>query len=42
MPKKNDVKAVGYVVVGVLIAGFLMQQLRDVALIADARDGYGA
>jgi hypothetical protein len=42
MPKKQDVKAVGVVVVGVLIAGFLMKQFSDVGVVDTARSGYGA
>jgi len=41
MLKKTDVKAVAVVVVGVMLAGFIMFQFRDVQLIGTARDGYG-
>lgn len=40
MLKKQDVKSVGLVAVGVMLAGFAMFQLRDVGLIAQARAGY--
>lgn len=38
--KKADVKAVGIVVAGVAIAGFLMHQLRGIGPVAQARAGY--
>lgn len=41
MPKKQDVKAVAVVTVGVMLAGFLMYQFRDVGLVAQASSGYG-
>lgn len=40
MPKKADVKAVAVVTVGVMVAGFLMYQFRDIGLIRAARSGY--
>lgn len=40
MLKKQDVKGVGLVMVGVMLAGIAMYQLRDVGLIAQARAGY--
>lgn len=40
--RKSDVKAMGMVIAGVMVAGMLMYQFRDVGLIAQARDGYGA
>ncbi|WP_255729313.1 MULTISPECIES: hypothetical protein [unclassified Epibacterium] len=40
MLKKQDVKSVGLVTVGVMLAGFVMYQLRDVSVIAQARAGY--
>lgn len=40
MPKKADLKAVGIVTVGVMLAGFLMYQFRDVQLVAQASAGY--
>lgn len=40
MPKKQDIKAVGLVVVGVMIAGFAMHQFRDIDLIAQSRHGF--
>ncbi len=40
MLKKGDVKAVSLVVVGVMIAGFAMYNLRSFDLIAQARAGY--
>lgn len=42
MPKKADIKAVAAVVVGVIVAGYIMQQFRDVSVINDSRNGYGA
>lgn len=41
MPKKQDLKAVGIVAVGVMLAGFVMFQFRDVQLVAQASAGYG-
>lgn len=42
MPKvnKTDIRAVGAVVVGVLLAGAVMSSFGNVALIARARSGY--
>ncbi len=40
MLKKQDVKSVGLVAVGVMLAGFVMYQLRDVSVVAQARAGY--
>ncbi|WGT50156.1 hypothetical protein [Thioclava nitratireducens] len=40
MIKKQDVKAVGVVMVGVLLAGFVMYQFRDVSAVAQASNGY--
>ena len=37
---KSDVKAVGAVVVGVMLAGWVMSQFGNVSLIAQARSGY--
>ena len=42
MPKKQDVKAVAMVALGVMLAGWAMWQFRDVAMIAESRAGYGA
>ena len=42
MPKKSDLKAVAAVIVGVMAAGWIMYQFRDVGFIADARNGYDA
>ena len=41
MVKRADVKMVGLVALGVMVAGLAMWQFRDVALIGDARNGYG-
>lgn len=41
MPKKSDIKAVAIVVAGVLAAGYIMYQFRDVGMIDEARSGYG-
>jgi len=38
--KKQDIKSVAIVTVGVMLAGFVMFQLRDVGVIAQARAGY--
>jgi hypothetical protein len=40
MPKKQDLKAVAIVTVGVMLAGFLMYQFRDVQLVGQASAGY--
>jgi hypothetical protein len=40
MPKKQDFKAVGIVAVGVMLAGYLMFQFRDVSVVAQASSGY--
>ena len=37
---KGQVKAIGGVVVGVMLAGFLMNQFRDIGIIAQAKQGY--
>lgn len=42
MPKKGDLKAVAAVVVGVMLAGWIMYQFRDVGLVAEARNGFDA
>ena len=39
--KKTDLKLVGIVTGGVLLAGFLMHQFQDVDLIDRVRNGYG-
>ena len=41
MPKKGDIKAVGTIVAGVMLAGWVMYQFRDVGPIGQARAGYG-
>lgn len=40
MPKKQDLRAVAIVTVGVMLAGFLMFQFRDVQLVGQASAGY--
>lgn len=40
MLKKGDVKSVALVAVGVMVAGALMYQFRDIGVIAMARNGY--
>lgn len=40
--RKSDVKAMLMVTAGVMVAGILMYQFRDVGIVAQARDGYGA
>ena len=40
MLKKTDVKLLGVVTAGVVLAGFLMNQFADVAVVANARDGF--
>lgn len=40
MPKKSDIKLVGLVAIGVMVAGYAMYQFRDVTLINQARSGY--
>jgi hypothetical protein len=42
MPKKSDLKAVGVVTVGVMLAGFLMFQLREIRTVQQASAGFGA
>lgn len=42
MPKKTDIKAVGIVVVGVILAGFVMNKFRDVEMVGQSRNGYGS
>lgn len=41
MPNKAQLKTVGAVVAGVILAGYAMYQFRDVGFVAQARDGYG-
>jgi hypothetical protein len=38
--KKSDLKGVAIVVVGVMAAGAIMWQLRDVGFVQIARNGY--
>lgn len=40
MPKKSDLKFVALVAVGVIVAGYAMNQLKDVQLIDDASRGF--
>jgi hypothetical protein len=40
MVRKADFKMVALVAVGVMLAGFTMFQLRDVALVNQARNGF--
>lgn len=40
MPKKGDLKAVAIVTVGVMLAGFVMFQFRDVGVIGQSRAGF--
>lgn len=40
MPKKTDIKFVGLVALGVMIAGYAMYQFRDIELIEQARNGF--
>lgn len=40
MMKKADLKSVALVALGVIVAGYAMNQFRDVAVIGDARNGY--
>lgn len=42
MMKKTDVKLVAMVVGGVVLAGYLMNALSDIGVIADARRGFDA
>ena len=42
MLKKGDLRFVGLVMGAVIGAGFVMKALKDVPVIADARDGYNA
>lgn len=40
MPK--DLKTVALVAAGVIVAGYVMYTFRDVQVISDTRDGFGA
>lgn len=40
MLKKQDVKSVGLVAAGVMLAGFVMFHARDFGLVAQMRAGY--
>lgn len=37
---RQDIKAVALVVIGVLVAGYVMNQLYDVSIIKSASDGF--
>lgn len=41
MVKKQDVKAVGVVVAGVMLAGLIMSQFADFGAVHKARSGFG-
>ncbi|MEJ5217113.1 hypothetical protein WG622_02580 [Cognatishimia sp. D5M38] len=41
MPNKAQLKMLLTVTAGVIAAGYVMSQFRDVGVIADARDGFG-
>ena len=40
MLKKDDVKSVGLVTVGVLIAGFIMHKMTGIAVVDQSRAGF--
>lgn len=40
MLKKQDVKSVGLVAVGVMLAGYAMFQMRNIGIVAQMRAGY--
>lgn len=40
MLKKQDVKSVGLVAVGVMLAGYAMFHMRNIDLVAQMRAGY--
>lgn len=40
MPKKSDIKAVGAVVIGVVLAGLIMAKFNDVGIIGAAHSGF--
>lgn len=40
MLKKSDVKSVGLVAAGVMLAGFAMFHMRDIGIVAQMRAGY--
>jgi hypothetical protein len=40
MPKKTDLRAVGVVTVGVMLAGFIMYQLREFQTVRQASAGF--
>ena len=42
MINKTDVRVAATVVVGVMIAGYLMAQFSNIAAVAQSRDGFGA
>lgn len=41
MPKKTDIKLMAIVAAGVIAAGFIMHQFRDVDFIDQANSGFG-
>lgn len=41
MVNKGDIKVLGLVVAGVLIAGFGMSYFRDIEVVRTAANGYG-
>lgn len=42
MPNKGDIKAVAIVVIGVVVAGYVMNMLRENEIVQDAIDGFDA
>ena len=42
MLKKQDIRAVAAVVVGVMLAGFLMFTFSDIGIVNKARNGFDA
>jgi len=41
MPDKKDLRLVAVVTAGVMLAGFIMYQFRDVSIIDQSRNGFG-
>ena len=41
MPNKSQIKGVVFTAAGVILAGWLMHQFRDVSFVAEAQAGYG-
>lgn len=42
MPKKSDIKFVGLIMLGVMAAGYAMHAMDSIAVVKDAKRGFGA